>query len=125
MRGLRVTVAVAATLVGLVTACGSDSTDPTARPSVASSSPTTTTAPADAPVPVSDHTDGSTGSEGVGEDDPAPDDGGHQPWREACAEDPNAYPGCQEGDPAADDGGHQPWREACAEDPTAYAGCQP
>ena len=24
-----------------------------------------------------------------------------------------------------DDEGHQPWREACVEDPTAYAGCQP
>jgi hypothetical protein len=28
-------------------------------------------------------------------------------------------------DPTPDDEGHQPWREACAEDPTAYAGCQP
>jgi hypothetical protein len=30
-----------------------------------------------------------------------------------------------EGDSALNDEGHQPWREACAEDPTAYAGCQP
>ena len=26
---------------------------------------------------------------------------------------------------APDDEGHQPWREACVEDPTAYASCQP
>jgi hypothetical protein len=31
----------------------------------------------------------------------------------------------EEGEPAPDDEGHQPWREACVEDPTAYAGCQP
>jgi hypothetical protein len=30
-----------------------------------------------------------------------------------------------EGGLAPDDEGHQPWREACVEDPTAYAGCQP
>ena len=28
-------------------------------------------------------------------------------------------------DPAPEDEGHQPWREACVEDPTAYAGCEP
>jgi len=38
---------------------------------------------------------GSTGGERVGEGDSAPDDEGHQPWREACAEDPTAYAGCQ------------------------------
>jgi hypothetical protein len=37
----------------------------------------------------------STGGEGVGEGDSAPDDEGHQPWREACVEDPTAYAGCQ------------------------------
>jgi hypothetical protein len=31
----------------------------------------------------------------------------------------------EEGELAPDDEGHQPWREACVEDPTAYAGCQP
>ena len=36
-----------------------------------------------------------TGGESVGEDDSAPDDEGHQPWREACVEDPTAYAGCQ------------------------------
>ena len=30
-----------------------------------------------------------------------------------------------QGNSVTDDEGHQPWREACAEDPTAYAGCQP
>jgi hypothetical protein len=38
---------------------------------------------------------GWTGGEGVGEGAPAPDDDGHQPWREACAEDPTADAGCQ------------------------------
>ena len=38
---------------------------------------------------------GSTGGEGVGEGDVAPDDEGHQPWRETCVEDPTAYAGCQ------------------------------
>jgi hypothetical protein len=38
---------------------------------------------------------GSTGGESVGEDDVAPDDEGHQPWRDACVEDPTAYAGCQ------------------------------
>lgn len=38
---------------------------------------------------------GSTGGEGVGEGDSAPADEGHQPWREACVEDPTAYAGCQ------------------------------
>ena len=38
---------------------------------------------------------------------------------------PTGRAGGGEGDAAADDGGHQPWREACAEDPTAYAGCLP
>jgi hypothetical protein len=33
--------------------------------------------------------------------------------------------GVGEGDSALNDEGHQPWREACVEDPTAYAGCQP
>jgi hypothetical protein len=37
----------------------------------------------------------STGGDGVGESDSVPDDEGHQPWREACAEDPTAYAGCQ------------------------------
>jgi hypothetical protein len=37
----------------------------------------------------------STGGAGVGVGDSAPDDGGHQPWREACAEDPTAFAGCQ------------------------------
>jgi hypothetical protein len=37
----------------------------------------------------------STGGEGVGEGDSTPDDEGHQPWREACVEDPTAYAGCQ------------------------------
>ena len=36
-----------------------------------------------------------TGGQSVGEDDSAPDDEGHQPWREACVEDPTAYAGCQ------------------------------
>jgi hypothetical protein len=36
-----------------------------------------------------------TGGERVGEGDAAPDDEGHQPWREACVEDPTAYAGCQ------------------------------
>jgi hypothetical protein len=36
-----------------------------------------------------------TGGERVGEGDSAPDDEGHQPWREACVEDPTAYAGCQ------------------------------
>ena len=31
----------------------------------------------------------------------------------------------EEGDSTPNDEGHQPWREACIEDPTAYAGCQP
>ena len=38
---------------------------------------------------------GPTGGERVGEGDSAPDDEGHQPWREACVEDPTAYAGCQ------------------------------
>jgi hypothetical protein len=38
---------------------------------------------------------GSTGGEGVEEGDSAPADEGHQPWREACVEDPTAYAGCQ------------------------------
>jgi hypothetical protein len=37
----------------------------------------------------------STGGAGVGEGDSAPDDEGHQPWREACVEDPTAFEGCQ------------------------------
>lgn len=37
-----------------------------------------------------------TGGESVGEGDSAPDDDGHQPWREACVEDPTAYAGCQQ-----------------------------
>jgi hypothetical protein len=37
----------------------------------------------------------STGGAGVGEGDSAPDDEGHQPWREACVEDPTAFAGCQ------------------------------
>jgi hypothetical protein len=37
---------------------------------------------------------GSTGGESVG-DDSAPDDEGHQPWRQECIEDPTAYAGCQ------------------------------
>ena len=36
-----------------------------------------------------------TGGDGGGEGDVAPDDEGHQPWRDACAEDPTAYAGCQ------------------------------
>jgi len=38
---------------------------------------------------------GPTGGDGGGEGDAAPDDEGHQPWRDACAEDPTAYAGCQ------------------------------
>ena len=38
---------------------------------------------------------GSAGGESVGEGDVAPDAEGHQPWREACVEDPTAYAGCQ------------------------------
>jgi hypothetical protein len=38
---------------------------------------------------------GPTGGETGGGVDPTPDDEGHQPWREACAEDPTAYAGCQ------------------------------
>ncbi len=38
---------------------------------------------------------GSTDGDSVGEGDSAPDDEGHQPWREACVEDPTAYAGCQ------------------------------
>lgn len=37
----------------------------------------------------------SAGGAGVGEGDSAPDDEGHQPWREACVEDPTAFAGCQ------------------------------
>ncbi len=37
----------------------------------------------------------STGGEGVGEVDSAPDEEGHQPWCDACVEDPTAYAGCQ------------------------------
>ena len=37
----------------------------------------------------------STIGEGVGDGDSPPDDEGHQPWREACVEDPTAYAGCQ------------------------------
>jgi hypothetical protein len=43
-----------------------------------------------------------------------------------CPEpDPTGGESLGEGDSASDDEGHQPWREACVEDPTAYAGCQP
>jgi hypothetical protein len=41
------------------------------------------------------------------------------------AVDPTGSAGAGEGDSAPADEGHQPWREACFEDPTAYAGCQP
>ena len=44
MRKRRVTVAVAATVAGILTACGSGAEEPTARPSASSSSSTTTTA---------------------------------------------------------------------------------
>jgi hypothetical protein len=190
MRGLRMTVAMAATLAGVLTACGGTGhADPTLRPSVTSSSSTTTRAapaatagrastqaevacdrgtalaavlasdaaeagghiaylkcldgfgwalysmgaetahvllsitgdgyevlnlgtslcpfdsgvPADvamaiAPSPAAANDcpePGSTGGETVGEADSAPDDEGHQPWREACVEDPTAYAGCE------------------------------
>lgn len=42
-----------------------------------------------------------------------------------CPEPAPTGAGVQEGDSAPDDEGHQPWRETCVEDPTAYAGCQP
>jgi hypothetical protein len=37
----------------------------------------------------------STGGEGVEQGASVPADEGHQPWREACVEDPTAYAGCQ------------------------------
>ena len=42
-----------------------------------------------------------------------------------CPEPGSTGGGVAEGDSAPDDDGHQPWREACVEDPTAFAGCQP
>jgi hypothetical protein len=54
MRGLRVTVAMAVTVAGVLTACGTGTDEPTARPSAGSSSSTTTTGvPAAAAVPAS------------------------------------------------------------------------
>ena len=46
------------------------------------------------------------------------------PWPAAAHDCPEPGPLGVEGDPMPDDEGHQPWRDACAEDPTAYAGCQ-
>jgi len=191
MRRLRVTVAIAATLAGVMTACGTGPAQPTSRPSATSSSSTTTTAaPVAAAAPASTPLDGACDLDealaAVLASDAA-EAGGHIEYLEcldgygwalyslldadtadvhlsittdgyevlnlgtslcpldsgmpadvamAIAPSPAAANDCpapgstggegvETGDSAPDDEGHQPWREACAEDPTAYAGCQP
>ncbi|HEU0172245.1 MAG TPA: hypothetical protein VFR26_12370 [Acidimicrobiales bacterium] len=190
MRRLRVTVAIAATLAGIMTACGTGPSEPTSQPSATSSSSTTTTgAPAAAAAPASTPVDGACDREealAAIRASGAAEGGGHVEYLEcldgfgwalyslgaeaahvvlsvtadgyevlnlgtslcpldsgmpadvamAIAPSPAAANDCPApgstggegvvvGDSAPDDEGHQPWREACAEDPTAYAGCQP
>jgi hypothetical protein len=190
MRRLRVTVAMAATLAGILTACGTGSPEPRSRPSAVSSSSITATmaaAPTAAPAGTQAEVacDRGEALAAVGTSDAA-DAGGHieylecldgfgwalyslgaeaahvhlsitpdgyevlnlgtslcpldsgmpadvaaaiAPWPAAATDCPEPSStggdGVGEADPAPDDEGHQPWREACAEDPTAYAGCQP
>jgi hypothetical protein len=193
MRRRRVTVAMAATVAGILMACGSGTEEPTARPSASSSRSTTTTAvPAVAAAPASSPEetvcDRDEALAAIGASDAA-EGSGHIDYLEcldgfgwalysldslpgetahvflsitadgyevldlgtslcpldsgmpadvamAIAPSPAAATDCPEmgstggegvvaGGSAPDDEGHQPWREACAEDPTAYAGCEP